>query len=427
MEAFVMEGGRRLAGEVRPGGNKNAALPLLAAALLTEDPVTFHNVPRIIDVLTMMDQLRQVGCRVEWTGEGTVVVEARDVEGGELDPDLCQRIRASILLAGPMVARHGRVTLTPPGGDVIGRRRVDTHFQVLAALGADVAINHRYVLRAGRLQGAEITLDEPSVTGSENALMAASLARGTTVLHNVASEPHVCELARFLVAAGASIEGIGSNTLIVHGVDRLRGVEHTVGTDYIEAGSFMGLAAVTGGDVTVKGVDPSDFRMIDIVFRRMGVTLEFRDGDVRVPPGQELVIRDDAHGAVPKVDDGPWPAFPSDMVSIALVMATQCRGTVLFFEKMFESRLFFVDRLVSMGARIVVCDPHRAVVVGPAHLVGARHESPDIRAGMALLIAGLCAEGETIICNVRQIDRRYEAVEKKLQALGANIERRTVS
>jgi len=422
-QRFHIEGGRTLSGVVRPGGNKNAALPLLAATVLMDGPVCLKNVPRIRDVETMVALLGDLGADVAWSGPNEVTVAARDIRATELNADLCRRIRASILLAGPMLARVGRVTLTPPGGDVIGRRRLDTHFDVLRGLGVRVDIAEKYALAVERLTGAEIVLDEPSVTASENAIMAAVLAKGTTVLHNVAAEPHVCELAQFLVAAGAKITGVGSNTLTIDGVDRLSGVEHTVWPDYIEVGSFIGLAAVTGSALTIRGIRHEDLRMVRLVYRRLGVRFDVVGDEIRVPAAQEMTVQFDAHGAVPKVDDGPWPAFPSDLMSIALVVATQCRGTVLLFEKMFESRLFFVDRLISMGARIVLCDPHRAVVVGPSPLVGSTIESPDIRAGMALLLAGLCAKGTTTIGNIGQIDRGYEHIDRKLQALGASIER----
>ena len=423
METFVIEGGRKLSGVVRPGGNKNAALPLLAATLLTDETVRLKNVPRIRDVETMVALLRELGADVSWDGPNEVTVTAKNLKGGDLDSELCQKIRASILLAGPMLARTGKVRLTPPGGDIIGRRRVDTHFHVLRGLGAEIKINHDYELTTKGLVGAEIILDEPSVTASENAIMAAALAKGQTVLHNVASEPHVCELARFLSKAGAKIDGIGSNTLTIQGADKLRGLEHTVDPDYIEIGSFIGLAAMTKSAITIEGVRAEDLRMVRLIYRRLGVEYEVRDDCIFVPAEQEMVIQEDAHNAVPKIDDGPWPAFPSDMMSIALVVATQCKGTVLFFEKMFESRLFFVDRLISMGAKIVLCDPHRAVIVGPSPLIGSTIESPDIRAGMALLLAGLSAGGTTRIGNIRQIDRGYEQIDKKLQSLGAAIVR----
>ena len=423
METFVIEGGRQLGGTVKPGGNKNAALPLLAACLLTDEQVVLHNVPRIRDVETMVALLGELGAEVSWTGANSVSVKAEKLQEPELNSELCRRIRASILLAGPLLARLGRVRLSPPGGDVIGRRRLDTHFQVLQGLGADFDFDGQFQLKTKGLQGGEIILDEPSVTASENAIMAAALAKGETVLHNVATEPHVCELARFLNSAGASIEGIGSNTLRIIGQEKLQGFEHRVGPDYIEVGSFIGLAAVTGSEIEIEGVRADDLRMIKLIYERLGVRFDIRQGSVIVPAEQDLLVQLDAQNAVPKIDDGPWPAFPSDMMSIALVVATQCQGTVLFFEKMFESRLFFVDRLISMGARIILCDPHRAVVVGASPLLAATIESPDIRAGMALLLAGLSAQGTTRIGNIGQIDRGYEQMEKKLQALGAAIMR----
>ncbi len=423
MEKFIIEGGHTLKGEVVPSGNKNAALPILAASLLTEAKVVVRNVPRIRDVEAMLQLLANLGVDIEESGDHEWTLQAREVRTTELDPDLCGEIRASILLAGPMLARCGHVRLPPPGGDVIGRRRVDTHLMALSALGADIDTDGGYNMRADRLRGQDIFLDEASVTGTENALMAACLAEGTTIIRNAASEPHVQALAHFLNRLGAQIEGIGSNTLTVHGVARLHGGEYELASDHIEVGSFIGLAAVTRSELLIKNAVPEHLRMTRLVFERLGVKVEVRGQDIYVPQEQSLRIVPDAHGAVPKIDDAPWPAFPADMMSVAVVVATQAEGTVLIHEKMFESRLFFVDKLISMGAKIILCDPHRAVVVGPSQLHGERMESPDIRAGMALVIAALCARGQSVIRNIGQIDRGYERIEEKLQALGARIER----
>jgi len=424
MTKFIIEGGQPLRGTVTPSGNKNAALPILAACLLTDEPITLENVPRIRDVETMLQLLADLGAEVGWTAGNTLRVHAASLRKAELDPDLCRRIRASILLAGPMLARAGHLTLPPPGGDVIGRRRVDTHLLALRNLGAKIAIHtDGYDMIANGLKGQDVLLDEASVTGTENALMAAATAKGTTVIRNAASEPHVQDLARFLNTLGARISGVESNTLVVEGVEALTGGHFRISADHIEVGSYIGLAALCGDGVRITDAAPEMLRMIRLVFRRLGVEVEITGTDVYVPPNQSLRIVDDAGGAVPKIDDGPWPAFPADLMSIALVLATQAQGTILIHEKMFESRLYFVDKLISMGARIILCDPHRAVVVGSAPLHGAPLESPDIRAGMALLIAALAADGRSVVRNIGQIDRGYEHVDDKLRALGARIER----
>jgi len=423
MQSFVIEGGRRLSGTVRASGNKNGALPILAACVLATDAVRLSNVPRIRDVETMVELLADVGARVEWTGPNEVLVDPRSVGKTDLDPELCREIRASFLLAGPLLARFGRVAVPPPGGDVIGRRRLDTHVHAFAALGADVALDGVYELTANALTGTRMYLDEASVMGTENAIMASVLADGETVLWNAACEPHIQDLSRFLVSLGARIEGIGSNVLHIQGVDELGGGEYRIGPDHIEVASFVGLAAVTGGEVVVEDVEPDDLISIVPSFRKLGIEMEVLDSSVRVPAGQDLRVEDDFGGQIPKIDSGVWPAFPADLTSIAVTVATQARGTILIFEKMFESRLFFVDKLVSMGARIILCDPHRVVVTGPATLYGERLESPDIRAGMAMVIAALCAEGTSTIGNIRQIDRGYERIDERLQALGAAIER----
>jgi UDP-N-acetylglucosamine 1-carboxyvinyltransferase len=424
VESFVIEGGVPLEGTVRPAGNKNAALPILAACLLTADPVTLDNVPRIRDVEAMIELLCDIGADVEWLGPNRLRVWAAEITKTALDAELCTRIRASILFAGPLLARGGTADIPPPGGDVIGRRRVDTHLMAFAALGADIEAERTYRLRAPRgLRGADIYLDEASVTGTENAVMAAVLARGKTVIANAACEPHVQDLCRLLIAMGARIEGIGSNVLTIHGVSSLSGCAHRVGPDHIEVASFIGLAAVTGGGVVIEDAAVEHLRSIRHTFSRLGVTVEVSGDSVCVPPGQELRIVDDVHAQIPKIEDGPWPMFPADLTSIAVAVATQATGTVLVFEKMFENRLIFTDKLVSMGARIILCDPHRVVVTGPARLYGERMASPDIRAGMAMLIASLCAEGESRIGNVGEIDRGYERIDERLRALGARIER----
>jgi UDP-N-acetylglucosamine 1-carboxyvinyltransferase len=360
---------------------------------------------------------------VEWVGENEVRVHAADVSSHELDAELSSRIRASFLLAGPLLARLGRASVPPPGGDVIGRRRLDPHIHAFAELGAEIDIGARFELRTEGLRGRHIFLDEASVMATENAVMAAALTPGETVIGNAACEPHIQDLCRFLVSLGAQIEGIESNVLRIHGVDRLGGGEWRICPEHIEVGSFIGLAAVTGGDITIDDVEPKDLRAILPTLGRLGVHIEVEGTTLRVPPGQELVIRDDLGGQIPKVEDGPWPAFPADLTSIAVTVATQARGTVLIFEKMFESRLFFVDKLVSMGARIILCDPHRAVVTGPAKLVAQQMSSPDIRAGMAMLLAALCADGTSTIGNIGEIDRGYERIDERLRSLGAHIER----
>jgi UDP-N-acetylglucosamine 1-carboxyvinyltransferase len=420
---FLVHGGRPLRGTVRPAGNKNAALPILAATLLADGPVDLDNIPRIRDVETMLALLVDLGATAEWTGANAVRVDTRSVKPKPLDPGLCSKIRASILLAGPLLARFGSVTLPPPGGDVIGRRRVDTHFLALEHLGASVMVGDRYELEAKELRGEDIFLDEPSVTGTENALMAAVMAKGRTILRNAACEPHVQDLARALVAMGAEIGGIGSNIYTIEGGRPLVGTTYSIGPDHIEIGSFIGLAAVTNGEVTIEPVRSEDLRSTILGFERLGIRPRIEGNKLSVSPGQERRIRPDLGGHVPKLEDGPWPAFPADVMSTTIVTATQCSGMLLVFEKMFESRLFFVDKLIGMGARIVLCDPHRAVISGPSPLKGGTVESPDIRAGMAMLLAALAAEGPSTIHNVGQIERGYERIDERLRALGAEIER----
>jgi len=425
MPSFIVEGGVPLSGTIRPAGNKNAALPAVAAALLTSDPVTLDNVPRIRDVETLLEIVGSLGAEVEWSGANAVTIDAGGVRSGRPDPSMAERIRASILLAGPLLARFGAVSLPPPGGDVIGRRRLDTHFLAFEALGASISLGEGFEITAPRLTGARIFLDEPSVTGTENAVMAAVLARGTTVLRNAAAEPHVQDLCHLLNAMGARIRGIGTHTLEIQGVQSLHGARYRIGADHIETGSFIGLAAVTRSNLVIEGAPLEHLDSTLLGFGRLGLecTADPGSGNLTVHGEREAEIRLDAFGHIPKVDDGPWPAFPADLTSIALVTATQCKGTVLIHEKMFESRMFFTDKLVGMGARIILCDPHRAVVVGPARLRGGALESPDIRAGMALLIAALGADGESRIQNIGQIERGYEGIDHRLRGLGARIRR----
>jgi len=423
MGELLIRGGRRLSGTIAVSGNKNAALPILASTLLADGPVELGNIPRIRDVDTMLALLADLGADISWVGPNQLRVDARGAKPKPLDPALSARIRASILLAGPMLARFGAVTLPPPGGDVIGRRRVDTHFLALEQLGASVMVGDRYELEAKSLTGSDIFLDEPSVTGTENALMAAVMAKGRTILRNAACEPHVQDLARCLVAMGAQIEGIGSNIYAIEGGRPLTGASYAIGPDHIEIGSFIGLAAVTNGEVVIDPVRPDDLRSTLLGFERLGIRPRVEGSRLTVSPDQERRIRPDLGGHVPKLEDGPWPAFPADVMSTTIVTATQCSGMLLVFEKMFESRLFFVDKLIGMGARIVLCDPHRAVISGPSPLKGGTVESPDIRAGMAMLLAALAAEGSSTIHNVGQIERGYERIDERLRALGAEIER----
>jgi UDP-N-acetylglucosamine 1-carboxyvinyltransferase len=423
MEKFVIEGKIPLRGEVTPSGNKNSALPLLAACLLTDEPVILRNVPRIRDVSDMRRLIESLGVAVDDLDANTWRVTAQTVRPADLDPDLCQRIRASILLAGPMTARSGGLRLSPPGGDVIGRRRVDTHILALKALGADVKHERSFEFRAKRLKGADILLDEASVTGTENAIMAAATARGKTVIRNAASEPHVQELCMMLNSLGAQIDGIGSNTLVITGVDSLHGGEFTIGPDYLEVVSFIGAAVVTHGEIRIKNAGSQYLDMIRMVFRRLGVEWAVDGDDILVPARQRLRIETDLGDAIPEIKTNIWPAFPTDLMSIAIVIATQSRGSVLFHNWMFEGRMYFTDKLKGMGAQIILCDPHRCIVNGPTKLYGEKLESPDIRAGMAMLLAALAAEGRSTIRNVGQIDRGYECVDEKLRQLGAHIER----
>jgi UDP-N-acetylglucosamine 1-carboxyvinyltransferase len=426
MDKFIIQGGYSLSGSVVPSGNKNAALPLLAACLLTEEPVIIHNVPEIRDVQAMRDLLESLGVSIQTLENHTWRIQASEVCPADLDPDLCKRIRASILLAGPMLARSGELKLPPPGGDVIGRRRVDTHILAFKALGANAEYDRaNYVFRfqAKGLTGTDILLDEAGVTSTENAIMAAATAKGTTILRNAASEPHVQELCHFLNSLGAKIENIGSNTLHIHGVSRLSGGEFTIGPDYLEVVSFIGAAVVTHSSIRICKAGPQYLDMIRLVFGRLGVEWEVDGEDVLVPALQRLDVEPDLGDAIPEIKVMPWPSFPTDLMSIAIVVATQSKGSILFHDWMYPSRMFFIDKLVGMGGHIVLCDPHRCIVQGPTTLYGEKMESPDIRAGMSLVLAALAAEGQSIIRNVGQIDRGYERIDEKLRTLGAHIVR----
>lgn len=425
MQQFVIEGGQALSGEITAGGNKNAALKMIPACLLTDEPVILRNVPEIGDVHVLCDILRSLGVDVAWVDDNRLRVHAREITSTAVDAALAGRLRASIILAGPMLARAGRLELPVPGGDAIGERRLDMHVFALRKLGAQIDYRgDTFAMRADGLSGADILLSEASVTATENTIMAAVLAKGTTILRNAASEPHVQNLCQMLISMGAQIEGVGSNRLIITGVDRLRGVEARVGADFMEVGSFIGVAAVTGSEITIREADPEYLDMIGLVYERLGVRWEVRGNDVFVPAHQSMTIVPDLGNRIPSIKAQPWPAFPPDLMSIALVIATQSAGAALFHDWMYESRFFFTDRLVRMGARVTMCDPHRVLVQGPTALKGTPYiSSPDIRAGMALILAALAARGETRISNIQQIDRGYERVEEKLQALGALIVR----
>jgi UDP-N-acetylglucosamine 1-carboxyvinyltransferase len=427
-EKFVIQGGEPLSGEITAAGNKNAALPILAACLLTDEEIVLQNVPRIRDTEAQIAILERLGVRVEWSAPNELRLQADSISETAPDEDLSARIRASFLLAGPLLARFGEARMPPPGGDFIGRRRLDPHLDAFIDMGARIDGARWIEISApdGGLRPCSVFMDEPSVMGTENALMAAALTEGPTTISNAASEPHVQDLARLLVKMGAKVDGIGSNVMTVHGRDKLSGATHRVCPDHIEVASFVALAAATGGDLRIRDAEPEDLPMIRRAFGRLGLRLEYDGNDVLVPPGQELEVQDDLGDAIPKIEDGPWPAFPADLTSIALALATQAKGTILIFEKMFENRLFFVDKLVAMGARITLCDPHRAIVSGPSRLHGERVESPDIRAGMAMLIAALAADGTSEIGNIVQIDRGYEAIDDRLRELGARIERAAV-
>lgn len=421
---FIVNGGLPLHGEIKPSGNKNEALPVLAAVLLTGEAVTLHNVPDIADIASMKRLLESVGVNITPLGSHSFRFQANSTNLTDPDADAASHIRGSFLLAGPMLARFGKVRLPAPGGDRIGLRPVQTHLLALRQLGARVELDQEgfYVMEAERLCGASIYLDEASVMATENAVMAAVMAWGRTTIYNAACEPHVQGLCRCLVAMGAHISGIGSNLLTIDGNARLHGAEYTIQPDHTEVGSFIGLAAVTGSELLIKQAGVEHLKMVRMMFARLGVQTEVHQNDLLIPAEQSLQVVQETAG-IPKIDDSPWPGFPADLTSIMTVVATQCKGTVLIFEKMFESRLFWVDKLISMGAHIILCDPHRAVVSGPAKLQGMPVSSPDIRAGMALLIAALCAQGESVIQNIHQIDRGYEKIDERLRGLGAEIVR----
>jgi UDP-N-acetylglucosamine 1-carboxyvinyltransferase len=423
MSEYLIDGGVPLNGTIKVSGNKNAALPCIAAALLTDEQVILRNIPDIEDVRVMLEVFTALGGEVTTLQPNIHRLSLRSIKSSEIPAEQAKKIRASILFAGPLLARTGKVILPPPGGDVIGRRRLDTHFLVLTELGSKVKISDNFTFTAKSLTGADIFLDEASVTATENAIMAAVLAKGKTILTNAASEPHVQDLCRMLVEMGARIEGIGSNILVINGVEKLTGCDFEIGPDFMEVGSFIGLASVTGGDLHIEGARPQDMRPSKIAFSKLGIVWAHEDNIIHVPKNQSLEVNHDLGGMIPKIDDAPWPGFPPDLVSIAMVVATQVKGTVLIHEKMYESRMFFVDKLIGMGARIVLCDPHRAVVSGPAKLHGSEMISPDVRAGMAMLIAALCAEGKSVIRNVYQIERGYEHLAERLASLGARIVR----
>ena len=421
MHEYHIEGGIPIKGTVRASGNKNAALPCIAAALLTEEPVVLRNIPQIADTGVMFEILTSLGANVEQLEPNTWRIQAKNPIGSEIPQTLSKKLRASILFAGPLIARTGKAVLPPPGGDVIGRRRLDTHFLALTELGARVEINGVFSFSANKLAGADIFLDEASVTATENAIMAAVLAEGDTIITNAASEPHIQDLCNMLISMGAIITGVGSNILRIVGVQQLNGCDFTIGPDYMEIGSFIGLAAATRGSISIEGINPRDMRPIKLAFGKLGITWNIEGTTLSVPHGLPMKVNCDLGGMIPKIDDAPWPGFPPDLTSIMIVIATQVEGTVLIHDKMFESRMFFVDKLISMGARITLCDPHRAVVSGPCTLHGDNLVSPDVRAGMAMIIAAMAAQGESVISNVYQVERGYERLTERLQMLGAHI------
>lgn len=423
MFEYKIEGGIPIRGTVKASGNKNSALPCIASSLLTDETVILRNIPDIEDTSVMISILQSLGASVEKIEHHTWKIEAKKIEKTDIPSELSKKIRASILFAGPLVARAGKAVMPPPGGDVIGRRRLDTHFLALQELGARITVDGPFTFTANKLVGADLFLDETSVTATENAVMAAVLAEGRTKITNAASEPHVQDLCNMLVAMGAKISGIGSNILVIDGVKKLHGVDFSIGPDFMEIGSYIGLAAATKGSITITGVRAEDMRPLRVAFGKLGITWTIEGDTLTVAVGQEMKVNTDLGGMIPKIDDSPWPGFPPDLTSIMTVVATQVEGTVLIFEKMFESRMFFVDKLISMGARITLCDPHRAVVAGPSSLHGEHLVSPDVRAGMAMVIAALCARGESRISNVYQIERGYENLVERLKSLGAHIEK----
>jgi len=423
MDKYVIEGSYPLKGKIRASGNKNAALPCIAAALLTDDEVILENIPEIEDVSVMFRILKHLGSKVTWLGTNKYSIKTTDIKKAEIPAAEAKAVRASILFAGPLLAKTGSVIFPPPGGDVIGHRRLDTHFLAFTELGARVSADGVYKVTANKLVGVDLFLDEASVTATENAIMTAVLAEGETVIQNAASEPHVQDLCNMLVSMGAVIEGIGSNILRIKGVDKLHGTQFRIGSDFMEVGSYIGLAAVTHSRLEIMDAEPKNLRMAKIAFGKLGISWETSGNSILIRPRQELRVKLDMGDQIPSIDDAPWPGFPPDLTSIITVVATQVSGTVLIHEKMFESRMFFVDKLISMGAKIVLCDPHRAVVSGPASLKGSDMVSPDVRAGMAMVIAALCAEGKSTIRNIYQIERGYENLAAKLKSLGAKIDR----
>ena len=423
MHEYVIDGGYPIQGKITASGNKNAALPCLTAALLTEEPVVLHNIPEIQDTNVMIEILKSIGAKVEKLSKNNWKIQCKNIKTSELPGELTKKVRGSIVFAGPLLARTGKCDMMPPGGDVIGRRRLDTHFLALEQFGAQISVNGHFDFSANKLVGADIFLDEASVTATENAVMVAALAEGTTIIKNAASEPHIQDLCNMIVSMGGKISGIGSNILKIEGVEKLHGTEFTIGPDYIEIGSYIGMAAATKGQITIKGIRPEEMRPLKYSFAKLGISWRINGDELTVPNTQTLKVNADLGNAIPKIDDMPWPGFPADLTSIMTVVATQVDGTVLIFEKMFESRMFFVDKLISMGAKITLCDPHRAVVCGPSMLHGDHLVSPDIRAGMAMVIAAMCAHGKSRISNVYQIERGYEDLVGRLKKLGAHIEK----
>ena len=423
MHEYVIDGGYPIQGKITASGNKNAALPCLTAALLTEEPIVLHNIPEIQDTNVMIEILKSIGAKVEKLSKNNWKIQCKNIKTSELPGELTKKVRGSIVFAGPLLARTGKCDMMPPGGDVIGRRRLDTHFLALEQFGAQISVNGHFDFSANKLVGADIFLDEASVTATENAVMVAALSEGTTIIKNAASEPHIQDLCNMIVSMGGKISGIGSNILKIEGVEKLHGTEFTIGPDYIEIGSYIGMAAATKGQITIKGIRPEEMRPLKYSFAKLGISWRINGDELTVPNTQTLKVNADLGNAIPKIDDMPWPGFPADLTSIMTVVATQVDGTVLIFEKMFESRMFFVDKLISMGAKITLCDPHRAVVCGPSMLHGDHLVSPDIRAGMAMVIAAMCAHGKSRISNVYQIERGYEDLVGRLKKLGAHIEK----
>ena len=422
MHEYIIEGGFPIHGTITASGNKNAALPCIAATLLSAEPVVLHNIPEIEDTSVMLNILQSFGVKITNIKKHSWKIEAKTVNPECIPKELSKKIRASILFAGPLLARCGKAQMLPPGGDVIGRRRVDTHFLALEQLGARIEVNGSFNFTANKLVGTDIFLDETSVTATENAIMASVLAEGQTKITNAACEPHIQDLCDMLNSMGAKITGIGSNILYIDGVKELHGTEFTIGPDYMEIGSFIGLAAATKGSITINGIKNLDLRPLKIGFAKLGITWRLDGDSLKVSQVQEMKTNADIGSRIPKIDDSPWPGFPPDLTSIMTVVATQVEGTVLIFEKMFESRMFFVDKLMTMGAQITLCDPHRAVVVGPTTLHGEHLVSPDVRAGMAMVIAAMAARGKSRISNVYQIERGYEHLVERLKELGAHIE-----